>query len=173
MTFHILVADRHVLRVLRYQPRERVLEELATYLNADARLNRRDLLADREGRVVNGPAGIRQAYAPPADAGEHSMQRWLRGVCRAELPAVCGSLAGGVVLVAQARLLAQLRAQLGRKERAPILAELPRNLARLPVPVLHKRLEPILRAALQAWRERALRRPARRRIHPAALSLRP
>jgi protein required for attachment to host cells len=174
MILHVLVADRHVLRVFRYQPRGRVLEEIATYLNAGARLARRDLLSDRPGRVTNGPAGVSQVYTPSSDVAEHSMQRWLRSLVRTDMLRVYGNHSDGLVLVAQPRLLSQLRAHLIKQESPRVLAELPRNLARQPATALLKRLEPTLRSAAQAQRARAMRGPTRRDpSHPRRYESRP
>jgi protein required for attachment to host cells len=161
MILYALVADSHVLRVLRHDPDARALDELVTYYNAAARLHERELGSDRPGRVVNGPAGIRQSYTSPSRAGESSLRRWLRELTRRELLSVCGR-GDGLVLVSNAHVLSQLRAGVSTPQYPPILAELPRNLVRQDLTELRKRLAPALRDAAQAQRFGVRRRPGRR-----------
>jgi hypothetical protein len=87
MNLYVLVADSHVVRVLRYEPKG-ALEELVVACNSDARLHDRDLAADRSGRVINGAAGIHQTYAPAVNAAEYSLRRWLRALARGELRSI-------------------------------------------------------------------------------------
>ncbi len=168
MNLYVLVADSHVVRLLRYEP-QGALVELVVSCNSDARLHERELLADRSGRVINSAAGIHQAYAPSVDPAAASMRRWLRQVLREELRSIIRGPRNGVLLVATGRVLSQLRAEFAHSGFPPILGELPRNVARRSVAELQRRLLPAMQESVRGLRWRALRSPKRWRSRVATL----
>jgi protein required for attachment to host cells len=168
MNLYVLVADRHVVRVLRYQP-QGALEELVVSCNSDARLREQELLADRSGRVSNGAAGIHQGYAPTTDIAENSLRRWLRQLARGELRSILSGARNGVFLVASGHVLSQLRAELAHRGFPPLLGELPRNFARRSVAELQRRLLPAMQESVRELRWRAVRSPKRHRARLTTL----
>lgn len=160
MVLHIVVADSHVVRLLRCELGAGDLEEVLTFYNSEARLAERELVSDRAGRVMNRPAGVHQAYTPRLTAAQRSLGRWLTHLMRRELRHVIDRYhSDGLVLVATARVLSRLRAGLVSKEYPPVVGHLTRNLVQCSVDDLKKRLQPRLAAALAVLRTRSIVRP--------------
>jgi protein required for attachment to host cells len=153
---HVLVADSKIVRVFESEADETVLRELATFHNVDAAAHERDLTADRPGSALNTAAGVHQSYEPKLSAWRHTLQRWIKMLGPQLQALLAAQRSEGVVLVAAPRLLPLLRASLPPKTRALIGAELPRDLAKQPIDVLSKRLQPSLR---EVRRSNAVQRP--------------
>ncbi|MDY0065328.1 MAG: host attachment protein [Steroidobacteraceae bacterium] len=152
---HALVADSKVVRVFA-EAGDSTVREVATFRNPNAAPHERDLVTDRPGRTLNTAANVHQAFEPRTSARRLTTQRWLKSLGPQLQAVLAAQNSEGVVLVAAARLLPQLRSSLSPRARTLIRAELARDLTKLPIDSLNKRLQPSLR---EVRRESALQRP--------------
>lgn len=143
--FHLIVADSKSLRVLEFDGERERLDELAVFHNPDARAHERDLVADRPGRTASSASGARQAYEPKSSARRHALERWLKLVGSQLRTLLTGRRSEGVVLIGAPRMISLMRARLPARVEALPRVELSRDLAKLPIGELTRRVQPAIR----------------------------
>jgi protein required for attachment to host cells len=144
---HIVVADARTLRVFAGSISPRTFEEVTVFRNVAAGRHERDLVSDRPGRVINGAAGVHQAYSPRTSAKEHSQQMWLRSIGQPLRELLDARGGAGLLLVAGPRTLSQLRKCLPQSILQTVVAEVPLDVARQSSSELRTRLQGAIRAA--------------------------
>jgi protein required for attachment to host cells len=163
---YVLIADNKSARVCQFDVQENTLEELAAFRNVELGRHERDLLSDRPGRVLNGASGIHHSYEPHESARQRLAQRWLKSVGMSLRSLLAGRANDGLILVAAARTLAELRASLPATLRVKVRVEIQRNLVKHSQRDLLKRLRPALRVGNRTLPSH--RPTARRSERPAA-----
>jgi protein required for attachment to host cells len=152
---HLVIIDSKVARILALDFHG-TLMEVDELRNASAVAHESDLVSDRPGRVINGASGSHVALASKQSPRATSLQRWLNGVATHLRMFSASSSSEGLVLVASPRLLASLRRALSAEVGRRVLLEIPRDLAKHPLPALQRRLVPTLRSAVKRARHSPL-----------------
>lgn len=137
----VAVADGRRLRVLERPVPAAPLRELEAEAAGHAAPPSRALGADRPGRVRESVGGARHAVEPRQDPHEAAEAAFAREVAeRLERAAEAGRY-GRFVVAAPPAFLGRLRPALGAETRRRLAGTLDRDLTRLPVRDIAKRIE--------------------------------
>jgi protein required for attachment to host cells len=142
--FIVVVADTSLARLYTLARRNGVLKPARELQNPAAHQRSHDLGTDRPGRTANSGTGVRHALQSRHDLKKEADVRFAGTVVAAVARAAKAPDQPEIVLVAGPRLLGEYRKLLPATLRARVAAELPGNLAKLPVADLNARV----RAAL-------------------------
>jgi protein required for attachment to host cells len=145
--FLVVVADSSVARLYTMATRSGVLKPGPELHNPTAHQRTRDLGTDRPARAINAASGVRHALESHQDLKRAADARFAKQVVKTVAQAAKGPGEPDIVLVAGARLLSQYRQLLPAALRARVVAQLPRNLAKTPLPDLTERVRGTLRPA--------------------------
>jgi protein required for attachment to host cells len=142
--FIVVVADTAVAQLYTLAKRNGLLKAARELQNPAAHQHSRDLGTDRPGRTANSATGVRHALQSRHDLKKEADAKFAATVVAAVARAAKSPDQPEIVLVAGPRLLGQYRKALPATLRDRVAAELPSNLAKLPLAELNARV----RAAL-------------------------
>ncbi len=137
----IVIADGGRARVLACNG---ALSGLAPALDHELvgdRRRGRDIEADRPGRTKDRMAQGRHAYEPPTDPHENAEITFAREVARLLDEERRKNAFDELVLIAPPKALGRLRDAMGRELRRMVVAEVGKDLTRLPLHELPQRLQ--------------------------------
>jgi protein required for attachment to host cells len=135
----LLVADHASARLFRVPGRHGAPDELTRLDNPAGHGHERDLGTSAPGRGTGGGEGRRTAYEPAHTLREHATEVFAQHIATAVARATAAEPAAPLVIVAGPEMLGVLRRHLPIGHSAP--REWPHNLANLPEPDLHRRLQ--------------------------------
>jgi protein required for attachment to host cells len=135
----MLVADHATARLFRVPGLQKVADELTRLDNPAGHGHERDLGTSAPGRGTGGGEGRRTAYEAEHTLREHATEVFAQHVAREVARLTTAEPNSGLVIVAGPEMLGVLRKHLPTGHGAP--AEWPHNLANLPEPDLHRRLQ--------------------------------
>ena len=140
-TVWVLVADGAGARILEVHGTERRLELVRTEAHAKGRRAARDLGTDQPGRSFDSAGqGGRHAMEPDTDPKRVERQKFVRHLAEELAAEVAGDRLAGFYLVAEPRLLGELRAALPHQAAGRVRGEIAKDLANLTLPQLTDRL---------------------------------
>jgi protein required for attachment to host cells len=152
--FRVLVADNVKAQLYELPSRRSALKSLQCFVNPAGQQPERALGTSRPGRVTSGVGGGRHAYQQKQGLKEHAEEVFVRQVASALAKDARASGGAPIVLVAAPRLLGIYRQHLPAALRDRVVLEVKRDLAKLPVGELTKRVREAVKALPLAVSER-------------------
>ncbi len=132
-------------RFLSADEATRRLELVRTEEHSEARQKTSELVSDQQGRAFDSTGvGGRHAMEPDTDPKRVELQRFVRHLAQELGDAALANRYTGLVLVAEPRLLGELRAALPKHVTERLRGEIHKDLAGLDLPRLADRLVPEL-----------------------------
>jgi protein required for attachment to host cells len=144
----VLVANKTQAELYDLPTRRSALKPVRTFINPAGKKRESALGTSRPGRVMNRSAGVRQAYESKHSIKEQAVEELVRQVAAALAAHVKRGSGTRMVLVAAPQTLGIYRRHLPAAVRKRVILEIQRDLNKLPVATLEKRVL----AALQELR---------------------
>jgi protein required for attachment to host cells len=144
-TVWVLVADAAGARFLRMDSAARRLELIRSEEHPKGRRKAGELVSDQPGRSFDScGTGGRHAMEPDTDLKRAERERFVRHLAHEVAAEVAAGRLDGLVVVAEARLLGELRAAFPDEVTARVRQEIRKDLAGLDLHRLTERLAPEL-----------------------------
>jgi protein required for attachment to host cells len=141
----VLVANAGSAWLLRADARHRRLEPIQGETHAAGRRKPGDLVSDRAGRSFDSShGGARHAMEPDTDLKRAELRRFVLHLAHELDQAALAGRYAGLVLVAEPRMLGELRSTLPKHVAERVTMEVHKDLAGLDLAQLAERLEPEL-----------------------------
>lgn len=141
----VLVADAARARLLRADRAERRFHLLREETHDAGRAKAGEIMADRPGRSLDSSrTGARHAMEPDTDPRRVEQHRFAALIARALAAAEASGRFDELVLVAEPRMLGELRQALPERVAARVSREIGKDLAGLDAPELEGRLAGLL-----------------------------
>lgn len=160
----VLVANKTRAELYDLPTRRSALKPVRSFVNPVGTKRESGLGTSRPGRVMNRSGGVRHAYQPKHTIKEHAEEELVREVTAALTAYLKRGSGARMVLVVAPQTLGIYRRHLPAAVRQRVILEVQRDLNKLPVDALHKRvlaalneLPPSVTANWGVWR----RRPAK------------
>jgi protein required for attachment to host cells len=144
----VLVANKTQAELYDLPTRRSALKPVRTFTNPAGKKRESALGTSRPGRMMNRSAGVRQAYESKHSIKEQAAEELVRQVAAALAAHVKRGSGTRMVLVAAPQTLGVYRRHLPAPVRKRVILEIQRDLNKLPVATLEKRVM----AALQELR---------------------
>jgi protein required for attachment to host cells len=113
---------------------------IASLVNPSASVAEHDLGSDAPGRVLNRGSGAHQAYAPPSSIHEEALRKFVRAIADWMAQRTAEEGVVSVALVAEPRLLHEIKQACSPAVRHKVALELPKDLTHATLPDLAERL---------------------------------
>jgi protein required for attachment to host cells len=139
----VVVADGEHARIVVPNEKGTSYITLQEFLSPVVHESSHDLGADRPGRTQESATAARHAIQPRSDPHKQAMNAFARLVARALNEASLSNEFDHLVLVAQPRLAASLRAGLAEATRQKIVGRLQKDLTKVPDHELARHLDAI------------------------------
>lgn len=136
----VVIADQSRAQIFTTASLGEPLENVESLVNTSAHLQQRDLVTDGSGRAMNRAAGIHQSEDAGPSIRETARHRFAHDIAasiarQAEAPDCVG-----IVLVADPRLLSEIKEECKPPARSKLAGELPKNLMHAEMTELRDRL---------------------------------
>lgn len=128
--FAVVVADQHKACIYLTSAAGKAMQQVAAYINPDARFHEHQLGSARPGRVVSGAGHVHHAFAGHLDFRHQATLQFIRTIDQALIELLKQNRCDAVVLVADARMLGLMRKQLGNAVQSRIVGEIRGNWTR-------------------------------------------
>jgi protein required for attachment to host cells len=140
----VLIADGQRAHVLENTGPGKGLTEVAGLAFETHVPRGREIMSDRPGRSQQSASPMRSAVEPQTDPRREWKRRFLKEVADRLETALQAKSFERLVLIAPPTALGELRAALSAQVRAAVIAELDKDLTKLPASELPKHLEAVL-----------------------------
>lgn len=139
-TIRVLVANKTKAELYDLPTRRSALKPVRSFVNPAGTKRESALGTSRPGRVMNRSGGVRQAYQSKHSIKEHAEEDLVRVVAAALVAYLKRGSGARMVLVAAPQTLGVYRRHLPAAVRQRVILEIQRDLNKLPVATLHKRV---------------------------------
>ena len=136
----VIVADHHRCQCYATDRLKPPWTNVASLVNPSASLSEHELGSDSPGRVLNRGSGAHQAYVPPSTIQEEALRKFSRAIADWVTQQTGAEGAATVALVAEPRLLHEIKQACPPPVRHKVALELPKDLTHATLPDLAERL---------------------------------
>jgi protein required for attachment to host cells len=136
----VIVANKSKAELYDLPTRRSALKPVRTFVNPAGKKRESALGTSRPGRVMNRSGGVRHAYQAKHSMKEHAEEELVRQVAAALAAHLKRGSGTQIVLVAASQTLGIYRRHLPAPVRKRVILEIQRDLNKLPVATLGKRL---------------------------------
>ena len=140
----VVAADAGRARIFSASQADGQLEEVADFVNPDARLQDHDAMSDRRGHVVQGVAGVGHAFEPRQTHGEHIAESFAKDLCHRLGAAQRNGEVARIYLIADPRFLGLLRKNLDSATHKLVVQETAADFSRHPASEIRGLLPAVL-----------------------------
>ena len=148
-TMWVVVANSSAARILAAPTPEGALEELECYAHPASRMRDQDIASDRPGRAFDSVGGRRHAMENEVGPKDQEAVRFAEQLAARLNDARAAGEFDQVILVAGPRFLGLLRERLGPQVENVVASTVDKDLAKLSVPEVRRRLPERLYSVLQ------------------------
>jgi protein required for attachment to host cells len=144
----VIVADHHRCQCYATDRLKPPWTNIASFVNPSASVAEHDLGNDSPGRVLNRGSGAHQAYAAPSSIHEEALRKFSRAIADWMAHRTGTDCEAAIALVAEPRLLHEIKEACPPAVRHKVALELPKDLTHAALPDLAERLRA---AAAERW----------------------
>jgi protein required for attachment to host cells len=136
----IVVADQSRAQIYATKSLGADLNDVESLVNTSAHLKERDLVTDGPGSSMNRAGGVHQSYDPGPQARDTARRRFTQEIADSMARQAEAPECAGIVLVADSRLLSEIKDACGHAVLRRIGAQLAKNLMHVEMEDLRARL---------------------------------